>query len=173
LIHELLAATRDVVGRDTVALALSRVSASVRDDVEGALPGSWVPISSIEHVFGAIAAASGRDIVGLHNEVARISVERALKSVWRLLLRLTTDEALVSRTPVIFSKAYNRGRLIPAVTGLGRGEVQLVDWPDAPEWPVRGTRVGIETVLRVAGRKEVRAEVRRTATGAFYVVTWK
>ena len=53
------------------------------------------------------------------------------------------------------------------------GEVELVDWPELPEWPLRGTRIGIETVLRVAGRKDVKVEGRRTKTGASYLASWR
>jgi hypothetical protein len=90
-----------------------------------------------------------------------------------MLLRLTTDSALIARTPVLFGKSYNRGRLIAAIPKPGLGEIRLVDWPDPPEWPVRGTRIGIETVLRVAGRVDVRVEGQRTATGAHYQARWK
>jgi hypothetical protein len=79
----------------------------------------------------------------------------------------------VSRTPVIFSKSYNRGRLVASIPSAGRGEVQLVDWADVPDWPLRGTRAGIETGLRIAGRQHVYVECKRTPTGASYLVTWR
>jgi hypothetical protein len=173
LIRGLVEVARAVVGPDTVARAFGNAEPGARAAVEGALPGGWVPIVSVERAFASIADAAGRDLPGLHLELARISVERALKTFWRMLLRLTSDEALVRRTPIIFGKSYNRGRLEPRIVSPGRGEVRLVDWPHAPDWPVRGTRVGVETVLRVAGRKDVRVETQRTPTGALYIATWR
>lgn len=173
LVRGLLEVARDVVGADTLLRGVERAPPVERAAVEGALPGVWVPIVSVERTFASIAEAAGRDLPGLHLELARISVERALKTFWRMLLRLTSDEALISRTPVIFGKSYNRGRLVPSIVSPGRGEVRLLDWPEAPEWPLRGTRVGVETVLRVAGRKDVRVDGQRTPTGALYIATWR
>jgi hypothetical protein len=90
-----------------------------------------------------------------------------------MLLRVSTDSALVSRTPVIFGKSYNRGRLVATVLFSGRGEVELLDWADVPDWPIRGTQAGIETGLRIAGRRNVRVESKRTRTGASFHVTWR
>jgi hypothetical protein len=139
----------------------------------GALHGSWIPLGDAEAALARLAEVTGRDAAALHVDLARVSIERAFKTFWRLLLRFTTDEALVSRTPVIFGKAYNRGRLVPRIPEPGRGEVTLVDWPNAPEWPLRGTRIGIETVLKVASRRDVRVEGKRTPTGAQYLATWR
>jgi hypothetical protein len=173
LVRGLVDVAREALGEETVARGVSQVAPEDRASVTQALPGSWVPLETVDRVFGAIARAAGRDLPRLHIELARMSVERALKSFWRLLLRFTSDEALVSRTPVIFGKAYNRGRLIPAIPAPGRGEIELIDWPDMPDWPIRGTRAGIEAVLRAAGRKDVAVEGRRTATGAVYTATWR
>jgi hypothetical protein len=173
LIQGLLEAAVDILGADVTREGLENAPSSAAAAVRNALPGIWVPIADVETVFGALASASGRDLASLHVELARLSVDKAFRTLWRMLLKLTTDAALVSRTPVIFAKSYNRGRLVPQIPTPGRGEVELVDWPNAPEWPIRGTRVGIETVLQIAGRKGVRVEGRRTATGALYVATWK
>jgi hypothetical protein len=88
-------------------------------------------------------------------------------------LRLTTDKALISRTPVIFGKSYDRGRLEADIPKPGHGEILLLDWPDVPPWPLRATRIGVQTVLSIAGRKDVRVECTRTAAGAHYIATWR
>jgi hypothetical protein len=127
----------------------------------------------LEQVFGESARLLERDIADLHTDVARISIERTMRTLWRVLLRLTTDQALVSRTPVIYGKSYNRGRLEAHITESGRAEIRLLDWPAAPEWPLRATKIGIETVLRIAGRQDVRIIYTRTPDGAGYTATWK
>lgn len=173
LVRGLLDVAREALGDETVERGLSATAPAERAAVTQSLPGSWVPLDTVERVFAALAHAAERDLASLHVELARLSVERALKTFWRLLLRFTSDEALVSRTPVIFGKAYNRGRIVPSIPAPGRGEIELVDWPDMPDWPIRGTRAGIEAVLRAAGRRDVAVEGRRTATGAVYTATWK
>jgi hypothetical protein len=166
-------ALAEVVGPARVLTALERVEPDDRSQWEAATPVGWVPIHVLEHVFGEVAHDLGRNISDLHVEVARISIERTMRTLWRMLLRLTTDNALVSRTPLIFAKSYNRGRLEARITGPGRAEIVLLEWSDAPEWPLRATRIGIETVLTIAGRKDARVHYTRTASGAEYTASWR
>lgn len=173
LIQGLLVAAQDTLGTDVVTRGLSKAPRDARALVEAALPGAWVPIESAELTFSAIAGVAGRDWPSLHMELSRLAVDRAVKTFWRLLLRFTTDEALVTRTPVFFSKSYNRGKLTARITAPNRGEVSLLEWPNIPDWPIRGSQCGIETVLKAAGRKDVRVEGQRTATGAVYLASWK
>lgn len=163
----------DVAGGRVVDAALSRVSREDRHAWLGATPVGWVPIYLLETVFGEVATHLHRDVADLHVEVARISIERTMRTLWRMLLRLTTDHALISRTPIIYAKSYNRGRLIADIRERGRAEVTLTDWPGAPDWPLRATRIGIETALRIAGRREPTVACVRTLHGADYVATWR
>ncbi|HMJ14250.1 MAG TPA: hypothetical protein VK524_22700, partial [Polyangiaceae bacterium] len=144
-----------------------------RRDFENITSLGWVPISSMESVFAELAAARGQSVTELHEEVARISTERTLRTVWRMLLRLTTDEALINRARVLFSRSYNRGKLEVFITAPGRAEATLQDWPGAPAWTLRGTRIGIETALRLAGRNNVRVSYERRPFGAVFAVTWR
>ncbi len=152
---------------------LGRVDPETRQLWTGATPVGWLPIAVLERVFGETAVELGRTISDLHSEVARVSIERTMRTLWRMLLRLTSDQALISRTPVIYAKSYNRGRLLAEIPRSGHAEVKLVDWPTVPDWPLRATRIGIETVLRIAGREGVEVSYTRDATGAAYVASWR
>ena len=163
----------DILGAQAVARALERLSPHVRSLYENAVPVGWVPLPVIEAAFTELATEVGTNIAELHERVARRSIELTFRRFWRVLLRVTTDGALVSRTPSIFARSYNRGRLESRVVSPGRGEVKLLDWPQAPEWPLRGTRIGIEVGLSVAGRRNVQATCARTPTGATFLVTWR
>lgn len=173
IVNGLVVVAKETLGESVVARGLAMVPKDAAALVLAALPGQWIPIAGAEVAFSGVARAVGRDWASLHSELSCLSVERAVKTFWRVLLRFTSDEALVARTPVIYGKSYNRGRLVPRITGPGRGQVDLVDWPDVPEWPIRGSRSGIETVLRVSGRKDVHVEGQRTPTGATYIATWR
>lgn len=157
-----------VIGR-----ALARLPEEARIRYSTATAIEWMPIDVMEAAFTEIAGEIGSDVATFHERVANISIERTLRTVWRLLLRLTSDRALVSRTPSVFARSYNRGRLVAAIPEPGRGEISLLDWPGAPAWPIRATRIGIATVLRVAGRNDVRVDVGTTPTGARYIATWR
>ena len=163
----------ELLGPDAVTRALSRVDADTKARYETLTAVEWVPIKTMETVFGELAKETGTTVGMLHEKVAVISIERTMRTFWRLLLRLTTDNALISRTPVIFAKSYDHGRLEAVIPEPGRGEITLHDWLDVPEWPLRATRIGVQTVLSIAGRKDVRVQCRRSNTGASYLATWR
>jgi hypothetical protein len=173
LASNLAVVVRELSGNAVVTGALERVSPDVRAEFESVTSVGWVRVSTLEQVFSEIAADVGKSVADLHTEVARISIERTMRTVWRVLLRLTTDSALISRTPVIFARSYNRGKLFSSIPEPGRGEIMLSDWPDAPAWPIRATRIGVETVLRLAGRKDARVTSERRPDGAFFLATWR
>jgi hypothetical protein len=163
----------DMLGAEVVGRALDRVPDPLRSAYENAVPVGWIPLPVVEAAFTELAAEVGSEIAELHERVARRSIDLTIRRFWRVLLRVTTDGALVSRTPSIFARSYNRGKLESRVVSPGHGEVRLHDWPHAPDWPLRGTRVGIEVGLSVAGRRNVHATCTRTATGALFLVSWR
>jgi hypothetical protein len=73
--------------------------------------------------------------------------------------------------PVIYSKSYNRGRVLTRFPTPDRAVVELVEWPEAPQHIIRTTRVGLEVMFVAAGRKSARVSLERTATGATYNAT--
>lgn len=162
----------ELVGQPVLTSALARLSPADREAIEGATSLSFIPIRTADALYRAIGAESGRDYAHLHEQVSRMAVDRALKTIWRLLLRFTSDEALVARTPVIFTKAFPQGVLHPRVTGPGRAEIRVESWPNMPEYAVRGTRVAVESVLRLAGRSNVKITVEPTQDGVIYHTSW-
>src|ERR1041385_4709054 len=106
---------------DSVA-ALSEAS---RQEFEEARPATWVRVSTVEAFYAALARKLGRTVADLHVEVGRLAVERTLKTLWRVFLRFTSDEALVTRSPVIFTKSFDCGRVVATVLKPGVGQVTL------------------------------------------------
>jgi hypothetical protein len=88
-------------------------------------------------------------------------------------LRVTTDSALISRTPIIYSKTYRRGELASKIVAPGRSELALRGWPGVSLIQVEGVRVGTETVLMLAGRREVKVSAVRHPQGADLKALWK
>lgn len=163
----------ELAGSAVVERALLRLPQDARVHYQTSTAVEWMPIDVMEQAFSAIATETGTDVASLHERVATISIERTFRTVWRVLLRLTTDKALISRSPAIFARSYNRGRLLVDIPRANVGEINLVEWPRVPAWPLRATRIGIATVLRVAGRNDVRVETAITPTGARYTATWR
>ena len=165
----------EIAGKDVVLRALEDLPDEEREQYLSIGPDSWLPVRIADEVQRAVAREAGipvGEFAGFVRQFSHRSVERMVSTVWKVLLRFTSDKALVERTPELFSKTYNVGRLAAAVEGPGQGTVTLDEWPDVSDEQMIGTAAGIEAVLQTAGRKNVQIRWQRTATGARYVATW-
>jgi len=167
------AALEQLVGEEAFKAALDKLPASFRATYDTVTPLSWVPIPILETMLLTVAEHTGRDPQSLQAESVRMSVERTLRTVWRVLLRFTSDDALVSRTPVFYNKTFNRGALATKIVTPGCAEIVLTGWPEVPSLQLLALGVGIEGVLYAAGRRELRSSCERTADGARYTVSWR
>lgn len=151
---------------------LAMLPPDVRAEYEEVSVLSWPRIRVAEAVFEAAGVVMDRMPSDLHTEVARRAVEHTLTKLWRFVLRLASDDALISRTPLLYKKGFQRGHLEARMVAPGTAEVQVHDWHDMPEFSIRGLRIAIETVLSLAGRKGVRLKYQRTELGPMFVATW-
>lgn len=163
--------TRELIGSAAYERALDSVPRHMAAEYRRVTPMTWVPLSIIEPVIAAMGEASGRDALDLQDEVARTTVERSLRTIWRLFLRFTSNEALISRMPVVFSRSYSKGRVQTSFPRPDRAVIELLEWPQTPAHIVRTTRVGLEVMLRAAGRPGARVSFERTPGGALYTAT--
>jgi hypothetical protein len=160
-------------GAERFARVLEGLEPEVRREYDEISPVSWPRVATAEAVMTAAARALGREVAELHEHVSRTAVERTLTTLWRLLLRFTSDDALVARTPRIYARAMNRGELVPRVVSPGHAEIRVVGWPDIPDFSVRGLRIGIETTLRLASRDGVEVTAERQDDGPLFVARWR
>jgi hypothetical protein len=107
------------------------------------------------------------------DEAVQRAGEKTLRTAWRMLLRVTADNALMRRAPILYSKWRNIGRLETKIVGPGRFEIFLTGWPGMNERSIRSLSVTIETVLRLAGRKTTKVQSQPTADGAKYLIVWQ
>ncbi len=172
LIQKERVALEKIVGAEVVVEALATLPDDRRREYDelGAL--TQIRASTVEMVYQAVADHTGRDVFRMHREIVRVSVESALRTVWRVLLRFTTDQALVRRTPLFFSKGLSRGKLNARIVRPGQAEIRLTDWPEVPPLQINGIAAAIEAVLSCAGRENVRVEGHPTLDGACMVATW-
>jgi hypothetical protein len=166
-------ALESIVGVNVVDSALKKLPAKVRDEFDPLTPMTWVPLTTTIMACEYIAAEACRNSDDLMDEAVRRAAEQMFRTSWRLLLRFTTDHALIARTPVIYSKWRNIGHLESNLLAHGKSELWLRGWPGVNERNVRTLAVSIETVLRLAGRRAVRVEWTRTSDGAHYLCYWR
>src|SRR5438094_631452 len=98
-------------GAEVVAKTLASMPEAARRELEELLPVSWITLETSDGMVVALAKQLGRPTLEVHTEVVRKSVARTLHTLWRVLLHFTTDEALVRRTPLLYSKTCDLGEL--------------------------------------------------------------
>lgn len=159
-------------GKAPYERALARVPPTVRDAYVAATAMTWIEVAFVEQVVNRLAEEVDRPWEDIVRESSRQSQEKLLNTVHRILMRLTTDEALISRTPMFYARTYDTGKLESVFPSPGQAMVTLTEWPSISPIQQLGLGVGIETTLRVAGRAGAKVHARKTADGALYHCTW-
>ncbi len=163
---------REVLGDGVYQAALTRMPEHLAQELREATSVSWLDVQVFVAMYDAGAAASGRNVVDLHHQVARISLERLLNGLWRVLLRLVGDEQLLKRTPIIFAKGYNQGRLEMTMVGKGQASFRVIGWDAMPQICRRGLRIAIQIALEMGGRKPVEVTLDPRSVDAKYSAKW-
>jgi|RhiMethySRZTD1v2_1073278.scaffolds.fasta_scaffold09512_9 hypothetical protein len=160
-------------GKPVVARAIAALDEALRAELGRALPGAWVRLEVLQGLYGEVSRETGSSVEELHTAVTRESTARTVRTVWRMLLRMSTDDALVGRTPEMYKKAFSRGEVTSRLTGSHQSENVLSGWPDVPDFVLRQVRVATAEVLRLAGRSEITVQVERRPDGAVYTTSWR
>ncbi len=160
-------------GEGVLERALGRVPPEVREVYEGATHISWVPCEKANLVYDAIAEEVGLSPREMAERVVPLSIERSLTTVWRAFLVMTSDQALFARAPLIYARSRSVGVLSARVLAPGTAEVVIRGWPRMPERDAYSLALGAATVLRLAGRRAVRADTTSTPDGARIAIRWR
>jgi hypothetical protein len=170
---DLIHALEEDVGSAAVALGRERLPPRAREELAEITSISWVANTTVSALVDAVAAAAGVDPEPMLDRAIRRGVERTFKTVWRMLLRLSSDEALIKRTPMIYSRSRNVGELSARIVEPGRAELKLTEWPEITDRQMRSVGVGIESVIALTGRRSVQMRCTRTASGAVFDLRWQ
>ncbi len=162
----------ELLGEAGVKAVLDALPPSARDEYREFLPLSKVRIETIELAVHAGADYLHRPAIWVNTHVNRVATERTMRGVWGFVARLTTDAMVLSRAPSLYAQTYDRGKLEMRIVAPGHAELQIRGRPGMSELARDGFAVGLETTLRVTGRRG--AEVRGSAhrDGADYVAKW-
>ena len=160
-------------GASAIDRALVRVAPDVRAEYEQLTSIAWVLSSTDYAVHDAIAAVLDREPLAFHEQVLRAAMGRSFKTIWRVLLRLTSDEALIARTPGIYRRTRNVGQMAVRANTRGRAEFELTQYPGIGPRDIRSIGAGLEVVLSLTGRAKAHAVARPTLNGATYTLTWR
>lgn len=76
-----------------------------------------------------------------------------MRTVWRLFMSFSTDEAIVRRAGTVYTKTIDRGRAVASIEAPGHLVLEISEWPDIHSIDIVAIASGIEAALEVAGRK--------------------
>lgn len=169
----IIEALNEMVGQGAVADGLASLPADARAALTDINAVTWVPLSAFNQFIDETARMAKRDPEPMIDEAIRNAARRTFSTVWRMFLRVTTDEAMIKRTPVLHAKARNVGQMSSRIDVPGAAQVTLTDWPDIGDRTLRTIGVGIVSVLELAGRRDVRISYSRTPEGGRYELRWR
>jgi len=164
---------RELVGSEVFERALAALTKEERAAFMDSTVLSWVPVALIDRSMEEIARAAGITPEELVVNATRIAQAEMLHTIYRVLMRITTDEALIGRTNTFYAKVYDTGTLSSVFPAPGRATVTLAGWPSISSLQIAGLGAGIETTLRCAGRKEPRVSGKRSPDGVVYTCSWR
>ena len=170
---DVLHAAEQIVGKQVFAQACERLPQSLRDEMSTITAVSWVPNTLLIEVMRAVARESQRDTEDLVAAAIRGATTRTFTTVWRTLLRFTTDEALLKRAPLMYARSRNCGKLSARMLSPGVAEVTVTEYPNLTPPELRSLGVGIQCILELAGRRDVQVSCERKPDGGRYVFRWR
>jgi hypothetical protein len=171
-IWDLMHTLEEMIGAEVYADALRQLPPPLAAAFEELTALSWMPVETLGSILDEIARLSGREVEAMVDQAVRRSVDRTFKTAWRMLLRVTSDEAMIKRTPAIYARSRNVGELHARMVEPQHAELELSGWSDVSDRQLRVLAVSIERVLELSGRHNVSMTYVRTAQGARYQLRW-
>lgn len=163
---------RKEVGDAAVDQAFASLPQEQCDRLHAAVPAAWLWATDVDDLYYAIGEASGRELLSFYSDVVRQGIEQTLRSVWRVLIRLSGPRALLLRAPIVYGRGHSAGTIVPKIVGPGRATAVLTGWPGMSDLRRVGVATGIETLLSVSGRDDAKVEFEATGDGAVFNVSW-
>ena len=158
---------------DVVNAALAELPLDVRDEFAQSTGLAWIRGTTLDAVVSAVGRQLGRTSDSVYDELMRHGSQRWFRTMWRVLLNLVTDQALVSRAGIIYGRTRNVGTMTGAIVGPGRAEMLLVGWPMVPDRAARNFALGMEAILLASGRVDAKVRWERMADGAKFLAMWR
>ena len=162
-----------VIGHEALIRALATLPPDVREEYERTTPLTWVSYATMRAVHDAYAREANQPIERLLDQVLPIAMERSFATVWRLLLRVTNDEAIIARAPLLYSRTRSRGTLTARIEMPGVAICELSGWASIPARDIHALTVSVRSFLALAGRNNVTVVGERTSGGARFRATWR
>jgi hypothetical protein len=159
-----------ILGKAVIDQARAALSPKARAELEALLPVSWCSLTTATEIHFAVADAAQLDPVAWHRRLVRVGMERTFTTFWRVMMRLTSVEAMIKRAAIVYAKSYDRGAATARLVEPGLVEFVISGWPHIPDFEVDAVCSGIEAMIRISGRTSVSIESTRLDDGARFAI---
>ena len=167
---------RDAVSRQfgpsLAARGLERLDPTKRQQLETMTAVDWIPVETLASAVDAWADEANVSPEELTIRGVRESTRQSFATVWSVLLRLTTDEALVTRTNLIYARSRNVGKLTSELRGPRSARLVRTEWRNPTDRQHLSLAVAFETVMELTGRYHARCTFKRTSDGGIFQLQW-
>jgi hypothetical protein len=160
-------------GANLLQTALATLPEKNRAEYASVLPMSWVSVETSTMLKLKVAELLGEDPILFQRKLVRAATERSVTRFWRMLIQHVSDEGLIKRTPLLYSKVFDCGEMTAKLIAPGNAVLAVRGWTSIPDFDLEGLGAGIDTVLRVSGRKDTRIRWERQLGGARFIVMWR
>ena len=160
-------------GPEVVERALTRLSQEQQDEIRANVSVSWLDVRTVTAFKTAVAEELGMDPLDFQRRIVRRALGDTVNKLWRILLSQLWDSAIVKRTPILYSKAFDRGALELESIELGHAVFVLRGWPDMPDYDCIGLSTGMEALLDYSGRRGASVAYHRRRPLVVFEATWK
>lgn len=157
---------RRLVGDYVFERALCAVTAEQRAEYEALTLLGWCRATTATAVTRAVALEAGRVPDRFVRDVVMSGFGMVLRTLWRILMTNSSDEALVRRAATLYSKTVDKGTLVVTEHTPGLVVLDVRGWPELDDLDIVALAAGVEGALEAAGRVEVRVSSHRTEHGA-------
>jgi hypothetical protein len=154
-----LGSVRRVLGPAIIPQLMKNLPPEVAEKVQrdAYIVGGWYPLSEFRLLHVAAQKASGRGIE-LSREIARDAAHDDFRGIYKVLTFVLTPEFLIKRTPSIWSRYYDTGKVnMEARSKFAHAQfTECTGWDRVLWQDVIG---GCQGVLEVCGAREVKMSV--------------
>ena len=162
-----------MIGPAALEQALAKIEPELREELQNASMLSWCTQRALSALHERCSDIANIELDRFVTDVVKGSMKLTFGGVWKILFKVTSDEAIVRRAGILYSRSTTRGRLIAEITGKGRALIRLVDYPDIPHISVVATAASIEAALSVSERTQPRVAWKRVGNEIHYDVRWR
>jgi hypothetical protein len=163
---------RELYGDAPVDEAIAALPETERREVAEMVYGGWCNVATVTALKTELARRVGEGPLTLQRRVVARGTEKTLHGLWRFFLSRLSDPWLMKFSPLIYSKAFDRGVLVVERIAAGRADVVVQGWPQMPDLDCVGLAAAIETVLTLARRDRPRLTWMRRGAEVRFAAVW-